>query len=97
VKTLAVSSIVSTRFSKERPAEKRKHRAKPAGAGKMILKTLDHLDGRTLASRRAHELIKGISRDLTGDDDVSQLTEGTPQARPRRVAPEFGQLRVGPN
>jgi hypothetical protein len=45
----------------------------------MILKTLDQLDGRTVASRRAFELIRAIGRDLTGDDDASQLTEGTKQ------------------
>jgi len=73
------SPVTSTRFSKERPGEKRKHRAKPAGAGKMILKTIDQLDGRTVAARRAHELIAAISRDLTGGDDNSQLTEGTKQ------------------
>jgi hypothetical protein len=76
---MAVSPVVSTRFSKERPAEKRKHRARPIGAGKLVLKTLDHLDGRTLASKRAFELIAAIGRDLTGDDNTSSLTEGTRQ------------------
>ncbi len=79
MKLLAVSPVASTRFSKERPAEKRKHRAKPVGAGKLVLKTIDHLDGRTLAARRAHELIAAISRDLTGSDDMSGLTEGVKQ------------------
>jgi hypothetical protein len=73
------STAISSRFSKERPAKPNPHRAKPSSAGKLVLKTLDHLDGRTLASRRAHELIKAIGRDLTGDDDVTQLTEGIKQ------------------
>jgi hypothetical protein len=61
------------------PANRSLPRAKPTGGGKLRLKTLDHLDHRTLAARRAHELIKAIGRDLTGSDDDSQLTEGTKQ------------------
>jgi hypothetical protein len=79
VKMSLESPLVSTRFSKERPGPKRKHRAKPIGAGRFVLKTIDHLDGRTVASKRAFELIAAIGRDLTGSDDSSQLTEGTKQ------------------
>jgi hypothetical protein len=50
-----------------------------AAGGKVRLKTLDHIDGRTLAARRAQQLIKGISHDLTGDDDASHLSEGMRQ------------------
>jgi len=80
----------ATRFSKERPggsANKRPQRAKPAGrpkpagGGKLVLKTLDEIDGRTFASRRAHQLIDGINRDLGvgADDDPSQLSTGVRQ------------------
>jgi hypothetical protein len=54
--------------------------AKPAGSapvgvqktvGKTRLLTLGHLDGRTLASRRARELISAIEADLGGPDNLS--------------------------
>ena len=58
---------------------KRLNKPKAGGDGKLRLVTLDHLDNRTLASRRVHQLIANITRDLTGDDDQSRLTEGTRQ------------------
>jgi hypothetical protein len=61
------------------PADRSLPRAKAKGAGKLRLQTLDHLDKRTLAARRAHQLIAAISRDITGDDNDSQLSEGTRQ------------------
>lgn len=44
--------------------------------GKMRLVTLDALDGRTRASRRARELIEAIEQDLGGAD---RLSEGSRQ------------------
>jgi hypothetical protein len=64
------------------PAKRAKRLQKPSkakGADKMRLVTLDHLDNRTMASRRVHQMIERISRDLTGDDDQMQLSEGTRQ------------------
>jgi hypothetical protein len=61
------------------PTNRSLPRRKPVRTGKVVLKTLDHLDGRTLAARRAHELIRAISRDLTGEDNSNQLSEGTRQ------------------
>jgi hypothetical protein len=69
----------STGIKVRKPGHNRINPTKTAAGGKMRLKTLDHIDGRTLAARRAHELIAGISRDLGGDDDASQLTEGERQ------------------
>jgi hypothetical protein len=48
----------------------------PKLAGKMRLLTLDALDGRTAAARRARELIEAIERDLGG---AERLTEGLRQ------------------
>lgn len=45
-------------------------------AGKLRLLTLDHLDGRTAAARRARELIDAIELDLGGAD---RLSEGSRQ------------------
>jgi hypothetical protein len=54
-------------------------RAKAKGtAGKLRLQTISQLDQRTLAAKRAHQLIAAISRDLTGGD-TDQLTEGARQ------------------
>jgi hypothetical protein len=63
------------------PKDRSLPRRKPvrSSGNKVVLKTLEHLDGRTLAARRAHQLIAAISRDLTGGTDNSQLTEGTKQ------------------
>jgi hypothetical protein len=44
--------------------------------GRMRLVTLDALDGRTRAARRAHELIEAIETDLGGGD---RLSEGSRQ------------------
>lgn len=44
----------------------------PSGNGKIRLMTLHDLDGRTLASRRAKELIATIEEDIGGDLTVSQ-------------------------
>jgi hypothetical protein len=46
----------------------------PAKTGKLKLLTLDQIDGRTYASRRARDLIEAILRDI-GDD----ISEGTRQ------------------
>jgi hypothetical protein len=54
-------------------------RAKAKGAGRLRLQTLSQLDQRTLAAKRAHQLVRSICRDLTGDDDESQLSEATRQ------------------
>ena len=48
----------------------------PKVPGKLRLLTLSHLDGRTAAARRAHELIESISTDLGGGD---RLSEGSRQ------------------
>jgi glutathione S-transferase len=48
----------------------------PKAAGKARLLTLGHLDGRTAAARRAHELIETIETDLGGGD---RLSEGSRQ------------------
>lgn len=40
--------------------------------GKLRLLTLGHLDGRTIAARRAHELIETIEADLGGADNLSE-------------------------
>src|SRR5665213_3619823 len=45
-------------------------------AGKVRLLSLDQLDGRTVACRRARELVSSIQADLGGSD---QLSEGTRQ------------------
>lgn len=50
--------------------------AQASPAGKQRLLTLDHLDGRTLAARRARELIESIETDLGGGD---RITEGQRQ------------------
>jgi hypothetical protein len=48
----------------------------PKAGGKLRLLTLGHLDGRTAAARRAHELIEAIELDLGGGD---RLSEGSRQ------------------
>jgi hypothetical protein len=45
----------------------------PNGAAMVQMLTLDHIDGRTLAARRARELIEALETDLGGGD---RLTEG---------------------
>ncbi len=45
---------------------------KATGNGKLRLMTLHDLDGRTLASRRAKELIATIAEDMGGDLTVPQ-------------------------
>jgi hypothetical protein len=61
------------------PHKRAKRLNKPkAGGGKLRLVTLDHLDNRTIASRRVRELISKITLDVTGGDN-SQLTEATKQ------------------
>lgn len=69
----------STGLKVRKPGKNRINPTVTAAGGKMRPKTLDHIDGRTIAARRAHELIAAMSRDLTGSDDDSQLTEGTKQ------------------
>jgi hypothetical protein len=44
----------------------------PKSAGKTRLLTLSHLDGRTMAARRARELIEAIESDLGGGDRLSE-------------------------
>jgi hypothetical protein len=44
----------------------------PKSAGKIRLLTLNHLDGRTMAARRARELIEAIESDLGGGDHLSE-------------------------
>ena len=51
-------------------------------AGKLRLMSLDNLDSRTAAARRARELVDSIASDLGGED---HLTEGTRQLA-RRAA-----------
>jgi hypothetical protein len=49
------------------------HHDKPAHNGKLRgLMTIDDLDGRTLAARRAKDLIAAIEDDMGGDITVSQ-------------------------
>jgi hypothetical protein len=48
----------------------------PKSTGKVRLLSLDRLDGRTMAARRAHELISSIEADLGG---AAQLSEGSRQ------------------
>lgn len=50
--------------------------APPMAAGKFRLLTLDQLDGRTAAAKRARELIEAIEADLGGGD---RLSEGSRQ------------------
>lgn len=38
---------------------------------RLRLRTLDHLDGRTLAARRAKDLVQGLESDLGGGDDLT--------------------------
>ena len=45
--------------------------AAPTNGGKVRLLTLEHLDGRTGAARRARELIADIESDLGGSDRLS--------------------------
>lgn len=45
---------------------------KASGNGKLRLMTIDDLDGRTLAARRAHQLVGAIEDDLGGDLTTSQ-------------------------
>lgn len=45
--------------------------AAPKGNGKMRLLTLADLDGRTLAARRARELVDGLASDLGGADRLT--------------------------
>jgi hypothetical protein len=73
------STEIASRSTKDHPAKSAGSRVKAIPGGKTRLKTLDHLDHRTIASKRAFELIKAIGRDLTGSDDDTQLTEGTKQ------------------
>jgi hypothetical protein len=61
----ADSNAIERRSDADRPN-------KPASNGKLRLMTLHDLDGRTLASRRAKELITTIEDDLGGDLTVSQ-------------------------
>jgi hypothetical protein len=42
------------------------------GGGKLQLMTIDDLDGRTLAARRAKQLVGAIEEDLGGELTVSQ-------------------------
>lgn len=51
-------------------------------AGKLRLLSIEDLDGRTAAARRARELVDSITSDLGGDD---RITEGTRQLA-RRAA-----------
>jgi hypothetical protein len=55
----------------------------PKAGGRLRLLTLAHLDGRTAAARRAHELIEAIETDLGGSD---RLNEGSRQLVQRPLA-----------
>jgi hypothetical protein len=50
---------------------------KPVNNGKVQLLTLESLDGRTLAARRAHQLVDAIEEDMGGDLTVSQKQMAT--------------------
>ena len=66
-------------------ATKKRPRSATTGvtrAGRLRLLSLDHLDARTAAARRARELVDSIASDLGGED---HLTEGTRQLA-RRAA-----------
>lgn len=54
------------------PVPSRNPNAHFANGGKLRLLTLGHLDGRTLAARRARELIEAIQADLGGGDRLSE-------------------------
>jgi hypothetical protein len=54
------------------PVPSRNPNAHFANGGKLRLLTLSHLDGRTLAARRARELIEAIQADLGGGDRLSE-------------------------
>ena len=50
------------------------HDAPPKTGGKMRLLSLDRLDGRTIACRRACELVEALQVDLGGADSLSEGT-----------------------
>ncbi len=66
----------------EDTAAKRQTPSGTTRAGKLRLMSIDDLDGRTAAARRARELVDSIASDLGGD---AHLTEGTRQLA-RRAA-----------
>jgi hypothetical protein len=59
------------------PTKRRRIYAGKTG-GKLRLKTLQALDGRTYAAKRATELIRTMEQEISGGD-VAVLTEGTKQ------------------
>lgn len=68
----------ATRFSKERQPKSRA-RPKAVGAGKLQLVTLSDLDQRTLAAKRAHQLVEAMTRDLGADQDKHPLSANMQQ------------------